>query len=79
LKIHFDFIVCFYDYIVKLLEAQSSSLKLNQAASQIIEGDYENYDEVLELSFKMNKDVADIMNYRKLLSAFANVYKDYVN
>ncbi|HEY8443958.1 MAG TPA: hypothetical protein VIL24_04090 [Clostridia bacterium] len=79
MKVQFDFLVYYYGYIAKLLEAQITSIELNQAASKIIEGDYENYDKVLDLSFKMNKDVLDIMKSRKILSMFDNFYKEYVS
>lgn len=79
MKVQFDFLMFYYGYIAKLLEAQMTSLKLNQEASRIIEGDYDNYDKVLDLSFKMNKDVLDIMNSRKILSVYGNVYEDYLN
>jgi hypothetical protein len=79
LKVQFDFLMFYYGYIAKLLEAQMTSLELNQEASRIIEGDYDNYDKVLDLSFKMNKDVLDIMNSRKILSVYGNVYEDYLN
>lgn len=74
MKVQFDFLMFYYGYIAKLLEAQMTSLELNQEASRIIEGDYDNYDKVLDLSFKMNKDVLDIMNSRKILSVYGNVY-----
>ncbi|HEY8419362.1 MAG TPA: hypothetical protein VIL03_02900 [Clostridia bacterium] len=79
MKVQFDFLMFYYGYIAKLLEAQMTSLELNQEASRIIEGDYDNYDKVLDLSFKMNKDVLDIMNSRKILSVYGNVYEDYLN
>lgn len=79
LKVQFDLLTYFYGYIAKLIETQLDSIELNKAASKIIEGDFQNYDRVLELSFKMNKNILDIMNSRKTLSIFINVYKQYAN
>lgn len=79
LKVQFDLLTYFYGYIAKLIETQLDSIELNKAASKIIEGNFQNYDRVLELSFKMNKNILDIMNSRKSLSIFTNVYKQYAN
>jgi hypothetical protein len=79
LKAQFDLLTYFYGYIAKLIEAQFDSLELNNAASKLIEGDYQDYDQVLKLSIKVNQDILDIMNSRKELSIFTNVYKQYAN
>ncbi|NLC16753.1 MAG: hypothetical protein GX756_02630 [Clostridiales bacterium] len=79
MKVQFDLLTYFYGYIAKLIETQLDSIELNKAASKIIEGNFQNYDRVLELSFKMNKNILDIMNSRKSLSIFTNVYKQYAN
>ncbi|HEY8423861.1 MAG TPA: hypothetical protein VIL23_03790 [Clostridia bacterium] len=79
MKVQFDFLTLYYGYLAKLIETQLTSLELNQAAVKILEGDYSDYDKVLALSFKMNKNIWEIMNSRKVISTFNNHYKGYAN
>lgn len=79
MKAEFDLLAYFYGYIAKLIETQITSLELNQAAAKVIDGDYNNYDAILDLSFQMNRNILDIMQSRKALSTYYNVYNEYVN
>ncbi|HEY8390209.1 MAG TPA: hypothetical protein VIL26_04570 [Clostridia bacterium] len=74
-----DFLIYLYGYILKLIDTQENSLKLNEAFSKVVEGDYTNYDTALELSKKMNQNIIDLMEAREVLSAFSNVYTKYIN
>lgn len=80
MKEQFDYIVYLYGYILKLIDTQEDVLRLNEEYTRLIEkGDYSGYEKVLNLSYKMNKNVVDIMQAREVLSAYDNTYTQYTN
>ncbi len=79
MKVQFDFMIFLFEYIIKLIDTQEDSLMLNDEFTKVIEGNISNYDKVMKISSKMNKNVIDIMKAREMLSIFDNVYTEYTN
>lgn len=79
MKVQFDFMLYFYEYILTLINTHEDSLKLNDEYLKVIEGDCTNYQNVLELSFKMNKNIVDIMKAREVLLKSDDMYTQYTN
>lgn len=73
---YFDYI---NDYIEKLIDVQKDSNKLNNAASILLKGDYTFYDELLNLSNKVNQQIVSIMRKRNNLKFYNNMLGNYVN
>ena len=79
MEVQLDYMVYFYGYIIKLIDTQKDSLMLNDEYEKFIEGTYNNYEKVLELSLKMNKNIFDIMKAREVLSTYDTIYTQYTN
>ena len=79
MEVQLDYMVYFYGYIIKLIDTQKDSLMLNDEYEKFIEGTYNNYEKVLELSLKMNKNIIDIMKAREVLSTYDTIYTQYTN